>query len=125
MLQGHLRALALLATLPVGSLLAQGAVLTVDDDGGADFNNVPDAIAAAGDGDVLLINNWVTFHRRTAFEDHTEPERRRHLLRLWLSVPNSRPLDPRFAANFGATGAGALRGGMQPASDQDRKPDGR
>jgi len=67
-------------------------------------------------GDMLFLNNWVTFHRRTAFEDHSEPERRRHLLRLWLAVPNSRPLDPLFAGHFGSTNAGAIRGGM-PASD--------
>ena len=65
-------------------------------------------------GDILLLNNWVTFHRRTEFEDHAEPDRRRHILRIWLSVPNSRPIDPLFAANYGATAAGAIRGGMRP-----------
>jgi len=65
-------------------------------------------------GDVLLLNNWVALHRRTAFVDHESAERRRLLLRLWLSVPNSRPLDPRFEDHFGATAAGALRGGMRP-----------
>ena len=64
-------------------------------------------------GDMLFVNNWVTFHRRTAFEDYAEPARRRHLMRLWLSVPNSRPLDPRFAASFGETAAGSIRGGMR------------
>ncbi len=66
-------------------------------------------------GDILFMNNWVTMHRRTEFEDFEEPERKRHLLRVWLSVPNSRPLDPAFRANFGATEAGALRGGMKKA----------
>ena len=65
-------------------------------------------------GDLLFLNNWVTFHRRAAFEDHEQPAERRHLLRLWLSVPNSRPLAPSFAANYGATEAGAIRGGMHP-----------
>jgi hypothetical protein len=64
-------------------------------------------------GDLLLLNNWVTFHRRNEFEDYAEPHRRRHLLRIWLSVPNSRPLHPDFAANYGATAAGAIRGGMR------------
>jgi hypothetical protein len=63
-------------------------------------------------GDVLFLNNWVTFHRRTAFEDWPELERRRHLLRVWLSVPNSRPLDEAFRANFGCVEAGSIRGGM-------------
>jgi hypothetical protein len=65
-------------------------------------------------GDLLFLNNWTTLHRRTAFEDFEEPEKQRHLLRVWLSVPNSRPLDESFRANFGATEAGAVRGGMLP-----------
>lgn len=64
-------------------------------------------------GDILLLNNWVTFHRRTEFEDHPEPERKRHILRIWLSMPNSRPLDPLYRDNYGAVEAGALRGGMK------------
>jgi len=64
-------------------------------------------------GDVLLLNNWVTLHRRSAFEDHADPAEKRRLFRIWLSMPNSRPLDPRFAANFGATGAGEFRGGFK------------
>ena len=67
-------------------------------------------------GDILLINNFVLLHRRTAFEDHPSVNLRRHLLRIWLSVPNSRPLSPWFAGNYGATAAGAVRGGMNPAS---------
>jgi hypothetical protein len=64
-------------------------------------------------GDLLLLNNWSILHRRTAFEDWVEPERRRHILRAWLAVPNSRPLDPMFAANYGDVRAGAIRGGMR------------
>lgn len=66
-------------------------------------------------GEMLFLNNFVTLHRRTAFTDYSEPERKRHLLRIWLAAPNSRPLDPRFAANYGSTAAGAIRGGMTPA----------
>lgn len=68
-------------------------------------------------GDILLLNNWVTLHRRTAFTDWDDREQRRHILRIWLSVPNSRPLDPMFRANYGAVEAGALRGGMRAAAD--------
>lgn len=64
-------------------------------------------------GDVLLLNNFVTLHRRTEFEDSPEPLLRRHLLRVWLAVPNSRPLHPLFAGNYGDTAAGAIRGGMR------------
>ena len=34
----------------------------------------------------------MTLHSRRAFEDWTEPHRRRHLLRLWLRDPSGRPL---------------------------------
>ena len=64
-------------------------------------------------GDMLFLNNFTVLHRRSAFEDYEEPERRRHIFRIWLSVPNSRPLDPLFRENYGAVEAGALRGGMK------------
>ncbi|MEM7696961.1 MAG: TauD/TfdA family dioxygenase [Verrucomicrobiota bacterium] len=64
-------------------------------------------------GDVLLVNNWTTLHRRSGFEDHPDPENQRRLFRVWLSMPNSRPIDPRFAANYGATDGGAIRGGFR------------
>jgi hypothetical protein len=64
-------------------------------------------------GDIVLLNNWVTFHRRSEFVDHEDPDSKRLLLRIWLSVPNSRPLDPQFAGGYGATEAGAIRGGMR------------
>lgn len=37
-------------------------------------------------GQVYFINNRRILHNRTAFEDHSEPERRRHLVRLWLET---------------------------------------
>jgi len=36
-------------------------------------------------GDMQFVCNHFTWHSRTAFEDFEEPERRRHLLRLWLA----------------------------------------
>jgi hypothetical protein len=41
-------------------------------------------------GDLQLLNNHVVLHGRTAYRDHPEPRRRRHLLRLWLSTGSSR-----------------------------------
>jgi alpha-ketoglutarate-dependent taurine dioxygenase len=35
-------------------------------------------------GEIYFTNNRIVFHNRTAFEDFPEPERRRHLVRLWL-----------------------------------------
>jgi alpha-ketoglutarate-dependent taurine dioxygenase len=39
-------------------------------------------------GDMQFLNNGVMLHRRTAYQDHPEPELRRDLIRLWL---NRRP----------------------------------
>jgi alpha-ketoglutarate-dependent taurine dioxygenase len=35
-------------------------------------------------GEIFFCNNRWILHNRTAFEDHPEPDRRRHLVRLWL-----------------------------------------
>ena len=35
-------------------------------------------------GDMQFVNNYCVLHSRTAYEDHHEEERKRHLLRLWL-----------------------------------------
>jgi len=63
-------------------------------------------------GELLLLNNWILLHRRTAFEDYLEQHKKRHLLRIWLSVPNSRPIDEAFIENYGSNLAGAVRGGF-------------
>ncbi len=62
-------------------------------------------------GDIQLVNNHVLFHDRTAFEDWPEPDRRRHLLRLWLAPAEAQPLAPVFAERFGTVIPGA-RGGV-------------
>ena len=48
-------------------------------------------------GDVLLASNHTLMHGRTAFEDDSAPGNRRHLLRLWLTIPNGRLLPPHYA----------------------------
>ena len=42
-------------------------------------------------GDIQLVHNHTILHDRTAFEDYPEPERKRHLLRLWLAPPMRAP----------------------------------
>lgn len=63
-------------------------------------------------GDIQLLNNHVTLHSRTAFEDYPEPERKRHLLRMWLSMPNTRTLSPLMSAIYKVQTGGAVRGGF-------------
>jgi len=44
-------------------------------------------------GEIYFINNYTILHARTAFDDgDAEEDRRRHLLRLWLEVPQMRPV---------------------------------
>jgi hypothetical protein len=43
-------------------------------------------------------------HNRTAFEDHSDPELKRHLLRLWLMLDGRRPLAPAVHAYKGTQG---------------------
>jgi len=63
-------------------------------------------------GDYQFLNNHVTYHARTDYVDFPEPERKRHLIRLWLAVPNSRPLSPMMSAIYRDQTPGALRGGF-------------
>lgn len=62
-------------------------------------------------GDVQLVCNHSLLHDRTAFDDWPEPERKRHLLRLWLAPVEARPLPPVFAERYGSVIPGE-RGGM-------------
>lgn len=73
-------------------------------------------------GDVQLVNNYCVLHSRTSFEDHPEMERRRHLLRLWLSTPNSRELPPSFETRFGSCEPSAVRGGIPPRKGKVEVP---
>ena len=43
-------------------------------------------------GDIQFLNNFVMLHTRREYEDWPEPGRKRHLLRLWLSDPDARPI---------------------------------
>jgi hypothetical protein len=52
-------------------------------------------------GDIQLCNNYTTLHSRTGFEDWPDPERRRHMLRLWLALLEPRPLAPEFPRQLG------------------------
>lgn len=53
-------------------------------------------------GDMQFLNNHVTLHSRTAFEDNEDPAQGRYLLRLWLNCPTERQLAPEFQDRFGA-----------------------
>ncbi len=51
-------------------------------------------------GDIQVANNLSTLHQRTEYVDFEEPERKRHLLRLWLASNQPRRLAPEFEERF-------------------------
>ena len=68
-------------------------------------------------GDILLLNNWVTLHKRSEFIDHEEEQKKRHILRAWVSPDNNRAIDPLFKDNYGDYRAGFVRGGMRASEN--------
>jgi len=70
-------------------------------------------------GDMQLLNNYVTLHSRTPFEDFEDPDLKRHLLRLWLAIPGSQPLPDDWAEYYGDVRAGAVRGGVRGSAITD------
>jgi hypothetical protein len=47
-------------------------------------------------GDMQFLKNASVLHKRTEYEDWPEPERKRHLLRLWLTAPSFSAGDERL-----------------------------
>lgn len=61
-------------------------------------------------GDIQWVNNYVVLHGRTAYEDYDDLAQKRHMLRLWLSVPDARPLPEAFNAMYGSLEPGRRTG---------------
>jgi hypothetical protein len=68
-------------------------------------------------GDIQFLQNHVVFHSRTAYVDRPRPERR-HLMRIWLSLPDGRRLPPALAEKWINIEVGTRRGGVPT----DKKP---
>lgn len=68
-------------------------------------------------GDVQMGNNYAVLHSRTQFEDHDDPRRKRHLLRIWMTLPNGRPLPRVFGdtREFGPAYARRMAGELATA----------
>jgi hypothetical protein len=79
------------------------AALAGDPDLRLDMNFMP--------GDIQFLHNHTILHARSAYEDWSEVERKRHLLRLWLAPADARPLPPVFAECYGKVTIGD-RGGI-------------
>lgn len=65
-------------------------------------------------GDIQIVNNLTTLHARTEYEDFPEPDRRRHLLRLWFAVPEGWPLPAAYFERYEADAHGRPRGVTVP-----------
>jgi hypothetical protein len=62
------------------------------------------------DGDIQLLNNHVTMHGRDAFEDHKNTDRQRHLLRMWIGLPEDqrRPLSSAIDGRYALVKSGGI-----------------
>ncbi len=47
-------------------------------------------------GEIQIGNNYQVMHSRTNYVDHEDPAKKRHMLRLWLTLYKARPLPPIF-----------------------------
>ena len=65
-------------------------------------------------GDMQFVSNHWIMHSRTAYEDFPEPEKRRHLFRLWLACPDGPALPEHLHARL------ARRDGERPARRHPR-----
>ncbi len=64
-------------------------------------------------GDIAIASNFNTFHGRTNYDDASVYDFKRHMLRMWLTIPNGRPLPPNFEGTreYGATYARRMNAG--------------
>lgn len=69
-------------------------------------------------GDIQWLSNYAALHARTTFYDFPEPQRRRHLLRLWLHRETDRPVVEGFGKN------GVVQVRSAPRDGKAEHPDG-
>ncbi len=72
-------------------------------------------------GDMQFVYNHSQLHDRTGFVDWPDPDKRRHLLRLWLSLPGDRALPVCFKQRYGSIEIGN-RGGIVTAQTKLHAP---
>jgi len=49
------------------------------------------------EGDIQIGNNYSILHSRTRYVDHDDPAEKRHLLRVWFTLADGRPLPREYA----------------------------
>ena len=70
-------------------------------------------------GDIQFANNYSVLHSRSTYEDWDEPDRKRHILRIWICPPNSRELPPTFKARYRSVAPGAARGWIPKSAERE------
>ena len=73
-------------------------------------------------GDIQLLNNHTMLHNRSEYKEYEEPEKRRHLLRMWLAPDNERELPEQYEDYFGGTKVGHRGGIIVPDMKYNRVP---
>jgi len=70
-------------------------------------------------GDIQFLNNRRVLHARTDYEDHADPGKVRHLLRLWLMMPQwpALPESMHFLTQTDRAGGGIPKGGVTVVAD--------
>jgi hypothetical protein len=63
-------------------------------------------------GDLQYLNNYLIFHSRTSYKDRADPALKRHLLRIWLSLPDGAELPDCFRERWRTIERGTVRGGV-------------
>lgn len=69
-------------------------------------------------GEAALFNNCVILHKRAAFKDHVDPDRKRHLMRLWLMDWTGRQTDEAVQLHKGLGGIRRQEGRMPYYADR-------
>ena len=72
-------------------------------------------------GDMQILNNHVTLHSRTEFEDHDDPALKRCLFRLWLAPPDGVALPESWRPAYRSVEAGIVRGGIAGQAYDDAR----
>lgn len=72
-------------------------------------------------GDMQFVYNHAQLHDRTGFADWPDPDKRRHLFRLWLSINGDRALPECFKQRYGSIDVGD-RGGIITAKTKLHAP---
>ena len=70
-------------------------------------------------GDISFVLNHVALHARTAYQDWPEPEKKRHLLRLWINLEKKRPIHETIAQDMSGI---KLAEGTNPNTPLDMTP---